>query len=131
MSIKTITTWGLFLIILVASIYLFSQRASLLMNSTLEQGAIVACDYKQASGRGKHRHNRQYRIPIAATESGAQVKGKYWSTFKCSKLVGRSVSAFVHNSNPEKSFINLIGEFWLLPAICFYGLLATGLSLLS
>lgn len=100
------------------------DRLSVITNSTVEPASILNCDNswtKMRTGSSTTYRNVVVSAPVAMTDGGQKVTGTVKVPEKqCDSMIGTAVKVYIHKTDPEKSRINSLLQFWLFPAIFGY-----------
>ncbi|PTY38362.1 hypothetical protein BGP77_12600 [Saccharospirillum sp. MSK14-1] len=97
------------------TLWLIYDRASVILNSSIEPATIVRCYSHRNSGS----NSRLSFGPVAITESNTEVKGNFkWSKREwCVSDIGDDVSVLIHNQDKSKNRIFNFSQFWLMPLL--------------
>jgi|GEM_PF-1694558 len=100
------------------------DRLSVISNSTAESATILHCENswtKTRTGTSTTYRDIVVSAPVAMTEGGQKVIGTVKVPEKtCDNMIGTTAKVYVHKTQPEKSRINSLLQFWLFPAIFSY-----------
>ena len=100
------------------------DRLGVITNSTVEPATVLNCDNswtKMRTGSSTTYRNVVVSAPVAMTDGGQKVTGTVKVPEKqCDSMIGTAVKVYLHKTDPEKSRINSLLQFWLFPAIFGY-----------
>ena len=119
----------IFLIIFLALLSWFAyERLTVITNSDMQSATVLDCKdewttYRPSTGSSTSTTTRTTVIsaPLAITEDGQMAYGNVKVPEKtCQRMIGTTLSVFVHKDDASKNRINSFLQFWLFPSFILY-----------
>jgi len=123
---------------LIASGFVFLDRASVLSSAQSLEATITDCEGKRSRRSARSSKGggitRWTYAPVAVSAEGYKVTGKIYISGKqrCERMIGRQVKILVDLNNPDDARINSFMQFWLFPAgLVFAGAMTIAIVLMA